>query len=303
MNMNNLNSQKKPAFEKITPAFGSSFTVKQHLEPSPTDQAPFWHFHPELELVYVKGGNGRRHIGNHLSYYHNGDLVLIGSMLPHTGFTNRLTDNDSETIVQFHLDFLGPEFFKKNELGDIVRLFNRARAGLSFQGDSKKTIGSRLEKLPSLDNFARLIEILCILQDLAWAEDYTILNADGYAFEVEHADNDRINLIYDHVRNNYLKQIPLEEISSLANMTIPAFCRYFKRLSGKTFTHFVNEFRIVHACKLLSEGTDSITNICYESGFNNFSHFNRLFKKITHLSPSGYRKRFKIVLREEVALG
>lgn len=261
---------------------------------------PIWHFHPELELVYVKGGSGRRHIGNHLSYYHDGDLVLIGSMLPHSGFTNRLTENDSETIVQFHLDFLGQDFFKKNELADIVRLFERAQAGLSFQGKAKIEIGTRIEKLPNLDNFGRLIEILCILQDLAWAEEYTILNADGYTFEVQNADNDRINSIYNHVRENYLKSISLDEISAIANMTKPAFCRYFKRLSGKTFTHFVNEYRIVHSCKLLSEGTDSITNICYESGFNNFSHFNRLFKKITHLSPSEYRKRFKLVLREEL---
>ncbi|NNE29174.1 MAG: helix-turn-helix transcriptional regulator [Saprospiraceae bacterium] len=292
-------SGKKPSLEKISPAFGSSFSVKQYNDPSPNIHAPFWHFHPELEMVYVKGGSGKRHIGNHLSYYQEGDLVLIGSMLPHTGFTNRLTGNESETVIQFGLDFIGPGFFQSQEMEDIKQLFERSKAGLAFHGEAKKSIGARMEKLPSLDNFGRLIELLCILQDMAWAEEYTILNADGYSFEVETADNDRINVIYNHVRNNFQRPIPLEEISALANMTIPAFCRYFKKLSGKTFTKFVNEFRIVHSCKLLTEGTESISAICYESGFNNFSHFNRLFKEITGKTPSRYRKKLKQVLLED----
>jgi len=288
---------KKPALEKIIPEFGSSFAVKQYRDPSPNERAAFWHFHPEIELVFVKGGSGKRHIGNHLSYYSDGELVLIGSMLPHHGFTDRLTGNDSETIVQLREDFLGPQFFSSNEMYVIAQLFERARAGLAFYGDTKWKVGNRIERLPTLDNFARLIELLCILQDLAWSNEYEILNADGFTFEVENADNDRVNTIYDHVRTNFHRPIPLEEIAGEVSMTIPAFCRYFKKLSGKTFTRFVNEFRIVHACKLLSEKPSSITDVCFESGFNNFSHFNRLFKKITGKSPSEYRKEFRQVLQ------
>ena len=288
---------KKPALEKIIPEFGSSFAVKQYIDPTPNLRAPFWHFHPEIELVYVKGGSGKRHIGNHLSYYNDGELVLIGSMLPHYGFTDRLTGNESETIIQLREDFLGEVFFRSNEMYSIVQLFDRARAGIAFHGTSKWKIGNRIERLPSLDNFAKLIELLCILQDMAWSTEYEILNADGYSFEVENADSVRVNIIYDHVRKNFQRPIPLEEIAGEVSMTIPAFCRYFKKLSGKTFTRFVNEFRIVHACKLLSEMPSSITDICFESGFNNFSHFNRLFKKITGKSPSDYRKEFRQVLQ------
>ena len=289
----------QPALEKISPEFGSSFSIKQYLEPSPLVKQPTWHFHPELELVYVKGGSGQRHIGNHLSSYHNGDLVLIGSMLPHSGFTDRLTGNESETVIHFHQDSLGSDFFKIQEMSDILQLFERAKSGLAFYGEAKEAIGSRVEKVATMDNFAKLIEILCILQDMAWTDEYNILNADGYSFEVNQVDNDRISLVYGYVRTNYLSTITLDEISSLANMTVPAFCRYFKRLSGKTFTRFVNEYRIVHACKMLSEQNESITNICYESGFNNFSHFNRLFKTITGFSPSQYRKRYRLVLQDQ----
>jgi AraC-like DNA-binding protein len=290
----------KPALEKISPALGGSFAVKQYKEPPPEGRSPVWHFHPELELVYVKGCSGKRHIGNHLSYYNDGELVLIGSMLPHLGFTDRLTGNESETIIQLRDDFMGPDFFNSDEMYMISQLFERARGGIAFHNDDKRKIGGRIENLPALDNFARFIELLCILQDLAWATDYEILNADGYTFEVSNADSERVNLIYDHVRTNFQRPIPLEEIASKVSMTIPAFCRYFKKLSGKTFTRFVNEFRIVHACKLLSEMPMSITDICFESGFNNFSHFNRLFKEMTGKNPSEYRKDFRRILHSRV---
>ena len=300
--MLNAHIRRKPALEKVNPVFGSSFSVKHYTDPSPNVSRPFWHFHPEMELVYVKGGSGKRHIGNHISCYQNGDLILIGSMLPHSGFTNRLTGNESETVVQFREDFLGNDFFQQLELQDIHRLFSRARSGISFHGEAKRSIGARMEKLPTLDNFGRLIELLCLLQDMAWTDEYEILNAGGYTLEVENSDNDRINVIYDFVRTNFDRPIPLEEIAEIAAMTVPAFCRYFKRISGKTFTRFVNEFRIVHACKLLSEGNQTISNICLESGFNNFSHFNRLFKETTGNSPSEYRKQITQVLHDPVLI-
>ncbi len=298
----------KPALEKVSSEFGSSISVKQYSEPAPQSQPPFWHFHPEIEMVYVKGGSGKRHIGNHLSYYQWGDLVLIGSMLPHTGFTNRLTQNESETIVQFNSNCFGDGFFRIDEMKDIQKLLQRAKSGIAFHGEAKNYIGARMEKMAGLDNFAKMIELLCILQDMAWTDEYEILNADGYVFEVENTDNDRINVIYDYVQSNFQNHISLDEISTVASMTVPSFCRYFKRISGKNFTRFVNEIRIVHACRLLTEEHDSISNIALESGFNNFSYFNRIFKDITGKSPSEYRKQFVQVLNEaalatEVARG
>jgi len=291
-------SSRKPRLEKIDPIFGSSFSVKHYNESSRNEIAPFWHFHPEVQLVYVKGGNGKRHIGNHLSHYHSGDLVLIGSMLPHASLTDSRTKNESETVVQFKDDCLGNGFFSLDEMKDIHQLLQRAKGGIVFQGQAKEVIGARIEKMVRLDNFAKLIELLCILQDMAWTEEYEVLNADGYTLEVENTNNDRINIIYDYVQKHFQRTIPLNEISAIANMAIPSFCRYFKRTSGKNFTRFVNEIRIVHACKLLTETQQSISDISFESGFNNISHFNRCFKEVTTKSPFEYRKQFVKILQD-----
>jgi len=290
---------RKPALEKVNTEFGSSFTVKYYSDPTPQINPPFWHFHPEIELVYVKGGSGKRHIGQHLSYYQAGDLVLIGSMLPHTGFTDRLTGNESETVIQFNNHCFGEDFFKLKEMYDIQQLLARAKSGIAFGAEVQKSIGTRMEALVGLDKFAKMLELLWVLHDLAQTEDYALLNADGYVFEVENSDNDRINVIYDFVQVHFKRAISLEEIADIANMTVPSFCRYFKRISGKTFTHFVNEIRVMHACKLLSEEQQSVSEVSFESGFNNFSHFNRQFKEITEKSPSEYRKQFFQILNDK----
>ncbi|MCB0836364.1 MAG: AraC family transcriptional regulator [Bacteroidia bacterium] len=278
----------KPTLEKISPAFGSSFAIKKYNKAC-NNKLPFWHFHPEMEIVYVKGGSGKRHIGNHLSYFHNGDLIFIGSDLPHYGFTDRLTGNESEIVIQMRKDFLGDQFFDVPEMAAIRQLFERAKLGISFYGITKDQIGNRLERFAELDHFERLMELLAVFREMAVSKDYKILNAGGIGLEVKQQDNDRINVVYRYVRKHFHRPISLEEIAAEINMTVPAFCRYFKKLSGKTFTRFVNEFRVVHACKLLSEKPSSITEICYESGFNNFSHFNKIFKETTGKSPSAYR--------------
>jgi AraC-like DNA-binding protein len=285
----------KPAFEKISPEFGSSLLIKKHNEQI-ENKLPFWHFHPELELVYINKAKGKRHIGSHLSYFNNSQLILIGANLPHSGFTDRFTANGIETIVQFKDDFLGNDFFQIPEMGPIKNLFARAKKGLLFGVETKQLLGDKIIQLNDSSNIERILLFLEILKDLANTDDYTLLNADGYAFEIRPQDNLKIEVVFGHVRNNYHRAIPLTEIADMVNMTVPAFCRYYKKVTGKTFTQFVNEFRIVHATKLLAESHSSITDICYESGFNNFSHFNKLFKNFTGKSPLKYRNEMKQLL-------
>ena len=239
--------QKKPTLEKITPNFGSSFLLKKHEEFLKTN-TPFWHFHPEIELVYVNKGKGKRHIGNHISYFNNSQLVLIGSNLPHIGYLDRLTTNGSETLID-------------------------------------------------LEGANRITSFIEILNDLATTDDYTLLNANGYAFESSHQDSNKIELVYKHINENFKDHISLDEVSELVSMTVPAFCRYFKKSTGKTFTKLVNEYRVVHATKLLAESTMSITDISFECGFNNFSHFNKLFKEFTGKSASVYRNELKNLIQ------
>jgi len=268
---------KKPAFEIIKPTFGSSFSYTRYTQ-NKENNTSNWHYHPEIELVYVDGGSGKRQIGSHISYFTDGDLILIGSNLPHCGFTDKLTGNKNEFVIQMTPNFLGEDLFTKPEMLNIRQLFERCKAGIAFHGITKDIIGKRIEELEHLPHFDRLLGILSILNDLQLSEDYHLLNASGFSIESEVQDNDRINLIFNFVKTNYQQQIALEEISDLVSMTVPSFCRYFKKISGKTFTRFVNEYRVVHACKLLAEKPIGITEICFESGFNNFSYFNKTFR-------------------------
>jgi len=286
----------KPILEKISPGFGNSIVAVNKLKKRKRDQA-FWHFHPEIELVYVNKGKGRRHIGSHMSYFNNSQLILVGSNLPHNGFENRLTAKGKETLIQFHPEFLGKDFFNLPQMNSISLLLERAKKGLLFQPKTKEKVGDKITKLPKYEGFKRVIKLLEILHILAEAEDYVILNANGYAFEAQRQDNVKIDIVYKYVYSNFKEHISLETIAEQVSMTVPAFCRYFKRATGKTFTRLVNEYRVVHATKLLSESQMSITDVCFECGFNNFSHFNKLFKEITGNSASKYRSEIKQIIQ------
>lgn len=288
---------KKPTLEKIVPEFGSSILAKRHTD-FKGNQKAFWHFHPEMELVYVNQGKGKRHIGNHLSYFNNSQLLLIGPNLPHNGFTDRLTTSSgSETLIQFKKDFLGDHFFDIPEMNKIQDLIERSKKGILFGKSTKEKLGKKIEKIPEKKGFKKILCLLEVLHELAKSKDYSLLNADGYAFETVPQDSDKLDAIYKHINQNFQQHISLDEIADIANMTVPAFCRYFKKVTGKTFTKLVNEYRVVHATKLLTESQMSITEVSFECGFNNFSHFNKLFKEITGKSASKYRGEVKKILQ------
>lgn len=281
-----------PALEIITPTFGSSFTFTKYVE-NENCKADLWHYHPEMELVFVNGGSGKRQIGSHISYYSDGDLVLIGGNLPHCGFTNEQTGNKNEIVIQLPADFLGSDFLKVPELKNIQQLFKRAKAGIAFGKETIKRIAPIIDEMGNRSYFDRLLRMIRILNDLGLSDEYTILNAEGFALEMQVQDNDRINVVFNYVKDHFQESIQLDTISSMVSMTTPSFCRYFKKITNKTFTNFVNDYRLVHASKLLSENTKSITEISYESGFNNFSHFNKSFKAFTGKSASQYRHELK----------
>lgn len=283
-----------PTLEIIEPSFGSSFTfIKYDINYN----ANFWHYHPEIELIFVNGGAGKRQVGSHISYYNNGDLTLIGSNLPHCGFTDELTGNKNEIVIQMKPEFLGDHFFDIPEMRNIKNLFNQAKSGITFGGKTKRRIGNKLNKMVDQTPFERLISIIKILNELELAtEDATVLNAEGFRMEMHVQDNERINLIFNYVKDNFKEPIRLEDIAAKVSMTVPSFCRYFKKITHKTFTKFVNDYRLVHACKLLAEKPISISEIAFESGFNNFSHFNNSFKEFTGKNASEYRHELRSFL-------
>ncbi len=287
----------KAKFEKIEPGFGSSFALKEFRNNDFCNRSS-WHFHPEYEIVYISNGKGKRHIGNHISQFENGDLIFLGPDLPHFGFTEQMTEQHTEIVIQMKKSFLGDDFLSKPEFFQIAQLFQRSHLGLSFFGKTKEKAGDILLQMAKQQGFERLISLLELLHFLATSEDYQTLNATNYAFEVNAQDYPRINAIYQYVDQHFKEHISLDEVAKLINMTPPAFSRYFKKLTGKTFVQFVNEYRIAYASKQLGEEDQMITDISFESGFNNISHFNKQFKLITGLTPSEYRSNLKKVVQK-----
>jgi len=284
-----------PAFEAVKPNIGSSFTSLKFFR-NENIKSHIWHYHPEVELIFVCGGSGKRQIGSNISYFSDGDLVLMGSNLPHCGMTNENTNNDYEMVIQFKPDFLGETIWELPEMHRITQLLERSKAGIVFSENIKKIIGKKIVEMHECSSLERLVKFIEILDALASTQDYRILNAGKYYLQTQVEDNERINLIFNYVKDHFKEQITLEEISELANMRVPSFCRYFKKITNKTFTQFVNEYRITHSLKLLAEKPMSITEVCFESGFNNFSYFNKTFKEYIQKSPSQYRKEFNFFM-------
>ncbi|GGG49082.1 AraC family transcriptional regulator [Epilithonimonas arachidiradicis] len=284
-----------PVLETVSPDVGSSFTCLKYFR-NENIKSNFWHFHPEIELIFVHKGSGKRQIGSNISYFTDGDLILIGSNLPHCGMTNENTKNEYEVVIQFSMDFLGSQFWKAPEMMRISALLEKAKSGIVYGEQIKKTLKPRIDALTEATSLNKLIILIEILNQLSQTQDYKILNASKYYLQTQKEDNDRISVIFNYVKDHFKEQITLETVAELSNMTVPSFCRYFKKITNKTFTQFVNEYRITHSLKLLAEQPMSITEVCFDSGFNNFSYFNKTFKEHTQKSPSQYRKEFSNIL-------
>lgn len=283
----------KPALKKVEPEFGSSFVLRDFYS---GNQKPFWHFHPEVELAYIEKGKGKRHVGNHISYFNEGDLILIGANLPHYGCSAGLTGDNREIVAQINESCFGNGFLNMVETSSIDDLFEKSKLGLSFYGNTKAQVGERLKSMFHMTSFEKLIELIKILHLMSLSDEYELLNATGSSLQVTGDDNHRIDVIYDFVRSNFESKITVDEIAAKVNMSTPAFCRFFKKSTAKTFIQFLNEYRIAHACKLISEESTSIADVAFECGFQNLSNFNRAFKKVTGKSPSDYRQGMRRVV-------
>ena len=270
--------------ERILPDKNSSFRVLYH-NVSPEVFSWNFHYHPEIELVFVFGGIGRRHVGNHVSYYENGDLVVIGSNLPHSGFGYGALAMHEEVVIQFRREIIldGLEF------EPILTLFKKADFGLSFIGKTREILMPIFKEMLLLEGFDRYIKLLQILKILADSNEYVTLNLTQYEKSNFSKDQKRVLKIFEFVERNFAAEIKTKEMADLSNLTIPAFCNYFKKNFGVSFTDFLNEYRINQACMKLSEGK-SIKDVCFECGFNSLSYFSRSFKNIKNITPTDFQK-------------
>lgn len=281
----------RAAFEALDPYNDNSFLLREFREFT----APY-HFHPEHELTLIVKGKGNRYVGNHMDIYSSGDLVLIGTNLPHCWKIENNQEEENEVasiVIQFSNDFLGTDFLARPELSQILDLLERSKHGIQFLNHTAEEITNRLVLLAKEPNsFKRLIEFLEILHTLAISKEYILL--DKHATKAHQSGKtERINTVLGYIIDNYKNEILLDHAAALVNMTPNAFCKYYKKTTKKTFIETVTDYRINYAIQQLINSDKSISDICFENGFGDLSHFYKLFKRKMKLSPLKYRKEFR----------
>ncbi len=284
-----------PILEKVTITDKQSFAIKEEILPYIKIG---WHYHPEYELVLFTESTGKRFIGDHTDRLAPNDMLLLGPYLPH------YMRNDEEyyhgnkdlriraIVIHFNEDFCGKGFFDIPEMASVKKLLQKSSLGLKISGDTQGKLAPLMEQLLVTSSYNRLRILLDILHEIAMCSDAESLSSMGYTKFSPHEDTTRIDKVFEYILQNYTQEISLEEVAENINMSVSAFCKFYKKRTGKTFTQTLNEIRVGHACKLFIEKGLSVSEVCYQSGFNNLSYFHRNFKKITHFAPLEYRKRF-----------
>ena len=275
--------------EVVLPDPGQSFRL---FKPSLKNYF-YWHYHPEYELVYVEASNGIRHVGQHISSYMGSDLVLIGPNIPHLNFDYGLKTEYKQIVVQLKEHFLGDAFDEIPELSSVQKLFARAYLGLSFSGKTKTIVVEKLKHMQTVDHFEQLLCLLEIFQLLAISDEVVELNEQDTSIKLFLNDKIRMGAIYKYIHANYNETPDVNRVASSVHLSTAAFCRYFKKQTKMTFTDFVNQYRITQAKTLLLQD-NTISEACYEVGFQSLSYFNKLFKKITGENPSNFKRRHRL---------
>ena len=250
----------------------------------------FWHYHPEIELVYVEADAGIRHVGRHISTYTKNDLVLIGGNVPHLNFDYRLRSEYHQIVIQLRTDFMGAAVEAAPELRSVARLFRDARHGIAFVGRTKEVAAEMLRSLDGLAPLAQLLRLIEVFELLALSDEGVLLNTelDG---KLILKDKVRMGAVYEYIDANYDAAPDVNVIAKTVNLTTAAFCRYFKRQTNMTFTAFVNQYRIERAKNLLMQG-HNVSETCYAVGLDSLSYFNKLFKGLVGENPSDFRARY-----------
>ncbi len=278
---------------KISSYLNSSISVISREESF--FKAPF-HSHPELELVYIKESYGKRIVGNSVEHFVSGDMVFLGSDIPHVWLSDEIYYQGISTlkakaiVVYFSKDIFGPIFYELKETQKINSLFNQAVRGLSINGKTNELIAKKLEKLVHKKNFEVIVGLFEILSLLSESTDLTFVNNEAYTPLNDQTKNDRLSDIFEYVKEHFKEDISLVEIAKIANLTPTSFCRMFKTKTKKHFVEYLNEIRVSNACKYLIETEMGMSEIAYQCGYKTASNFNKLFKKLTGTTPKEYRK-------------
>jgi AraC-like DNA-binding protein len=285
----------RPQLLKVPKGPRHSFSVRHDLVPHVNNR---WHYHPEVELIHFKKGEGTQFIGDSIKRFKPGDVVLVGAHLPHywrfddSYFEENPRHRADVRVAHFCENFWGGEFLDLPENITIKTMLEKGRRGLQINGKAKTRVAELLEKLLESEGSVRIVHLIEALETIAGCKQVSPLSSIGFKHDSSESESERINAIYDYSLKNFKRKIQLEEIAAVANISPNSFCRFFKSRTRKTYSQFLIEIRVGHACKLLIENNYSIKQLCFESGFNNFTSFHKYFKVITGKSPLNYQKEF-----------
>jgi len=286
----------KPIFFQIPKASSETIRVQYEEQPYFYDNL---HFHPEVQIMLILEGSGTKFVGDSIGSFSQNDILLLGPNLPHR-FCNdgKYYEQDSDLkakniSVFFQIESFGENFFSLPEAYPIQKLLLESMRGISISGETQKEVTSLVQQLLYLKGFDRFITLFTILSLLSRSKDLEPLSSVGFEGPQKPSDNKKINDVYSYIMDNYTEEIKLQEAANIANMSINAFCRFFKQHTRKTFSTFLNEVRIGHACRLLIEDKRNIQETAFGCGYDNISYFNRQFKDITNYTPTEYVRMYR----------
>lgn len=288
----------KPSFAKLTHDADQLFYIRRDAR---SHLYKRWHFHEELELVLILQSTGMRFVGDHVGTFGPGDLVLLGSMLPHLWLNDPAFFEEEALLAEavvLHINkkVAETEILGFKEFQVLKSLLERASCGIYFK-NYPSVISAYMEVLLEAEDLDKGIIFLQLMQQLVRVEDTEILSSEAFAAMHRRHSSSRLSLVYEFIANNFTRKVSLEEIAEMVCMTPASFCNYFKKKTGKTVFQHINESRISYAKKLLIETDHRVSQVAYTSGFSSISFFNRTFKKITGQSPSEYRAQFAVIKR------
>ena len=272
--------------EQIPKTKGSSFRLL--INPNLQDFY-YWHFHPEVELVYIEGVDGSRHIGNHKSNFTNGDLAFIGPYIPHLNFDYGIKEPCYKIVLQFNENLLDGFDHGVHELKSIKKLLSDSRHGIVFSEELKLKVGPMMKNLNNLKGFNFFNHVLTILNHLADSTSYELVHKLPYQNQFYEKQEDKIKEVLAYIEANFHQKISINELAKISNYSEGAFCRYFKKMTKLSFTTFVNNYRIDMSKRMLASGKN-VTEAAYSCGFESISYFNRVFKRIVGMGPREWKK-------------
>ena len=258
-----------------------------------------FHHHDEVQITWIQKSYGSLLMGNSITSFFENDLLVIGANVPHCFrndkmfYDKKAKGNAKSTCIFFNENAFGEKFFELPELRNIHNFIKGANRGFRIKGSTKAMVLNALEKMENKNGVDRILTLIKILDQLSRSKEMEVLSKISFLANPTSNESKRLENVFQFVVDNYNRTIQLKEAAAITNLSISAFCRFFKQRTQKTFSQFVNEFRISIACKKMIQDEDSISETCYKVGFSNLSNFNRQFKQITGFTPSKYISKYK----------